>query len=307
MSQWYCIIDGERYGPESFETVEQWLCNGAPAQDVWVWQKGMEDWQLARDVEAFAGVFAQGEQPALPFAASLGTDGTTRARTIIRETWQGLRKVWGISLGFIFLTGLIGAVGNIPYVGLILGLIVQPALVLAGAVFFLRIVRRQPASMTAIKYGFSNLWPALKVLMLLSLLMLLWVLPGLVIVGLGAWGICICHWVDGSPKDLMELVCVVGGVLVAVGMIAASLRYSQAFYILADNPDWRAGRVISESVRLMKGSKGRLMWLEFLLMWVNLGGLLLLGLGLLWTLPLTSMANARFYADLLPQEIAPHD
>ncbi len=44
--------------------------------------------------------------------------------------------------------------------------------------------------------------------------------------------------------------------------IVAGYRYSQAFYILADNPDYSVTQCVEESKRLMMGNKGRLFYLE---------------------------------------------
>ncbi len=44
--------------------------------------------------------------------------------------------------------------------------------------------------------------------------------------------------------------------------IIAYYRYSQAFYILADNPDYSVTQCVEESKRLMQGNKGKLFCLE---------------------------------------------
>lgn len=52
------------------------------------------------------------------------------------------------------------------------------------------------------------------------------------------------------------------GLLLVVPGVIAAYRYSQAFYILADNPDYSITQCIEESKRLMAGNKGRLFYLE---------------------------------------------
>lgn len=44
--------------------------------------------------------------------------------------------------------------------------------------------------------------------------------------------------------------------------IVASFRYSQAFYIMVDNPTWTPSQCIRESCRIMNGNKGRYFWLQ---------------------------------------------
>ena len=52
------------------------------------------------------------------------------------------------------------------------------------------------------------------------------------------------------------------GLLFVIPGIIASYRYSQAFYILADHPEYSVTQCIEESKRLMRGNKGRLFYLQ---------------------------------------------
>lgn len=56
--------------------------------------------------------------------------------------------------------------------------------------------------------------------------------------------------------------------------IIATFRYSQAFYIMIDNPDYSISQCIKESSRIMKGNKGKLFYLRLTFIgWVILAGL----------------------------------
>ena len=44
--------------------------------------------------------------------------------------------------------------------------------------------------------------------------------------------------------------------------IIAAIRYSQAFYLRVDHPEWTAGMCLAESSRLMKGNKGKYFGLQ---------------------------------------------
>ena len=85
--------------------------------------------------------------------------------------------------------------------------------------------------------------------------------------------------------------------LIIPGIIAA-LRYSQAYYILRDNPEISALEAIRRSKEMMKGHKGRLfmLYLSFIGWWLL--GILTLGIGFLWLCPYVYTAQAHFYLDL---------
>jgi uncharacterized membrane protein len=86
--------------------------------------------------------------------------------------------------------------------------------------------------------------------------------------------------------------------LLIIPGIIASLRYSQSFYIMIDNPEMKATDAINRSKEMMKGQK----WKYFLLHLSFIGWYLLciptLGIGLLWLLPYIYATQASFYEDL---------
>lgn len=86
--------------------------------------------------------------------------------------------------------------------------------------------------------------------------------------------------------------------LIVPGIIAA-LRYSQAYYILRDNPELSALEAIRRSKEMMVGHKGRLfiLYLSFIGWWLL--GILTLGIGFLWLNPYLYTTQAHFYLDLL--------
>ena len=74
--------------------------------------------------------------------------------------------------------------------------------------------------------------------------------------------------------------------------------FSQCYYLMLDFPNKTAGEILSLSLRLMRGQKGRLfcILLSFL-------PLLLLGwlsiVGTIWVGPYLQMAMALFYLDIM--------
>ncbi len=81
--------------------------------------------------------------------------------------------------------------------------------------------------------------------------------------------------------------------------IIAALRYSQAFFILLDNPDLSPMEAIRRSKQMMKGNKGKLFLLTLSFIgWALLCGITF-GIGALWLNPYVYVALAVFYLALL--------
>ncbi len=84
--------------------------------------------------------------------------------------------------------------------------------------------------------------------------------------------------------------------------IVAFYSYRQAFFLKADHPDWSAGRILSESKRMMKGHKWRLACLDASFIgWVLLS-LVTFGFGFVFIAPYMNVANAAFYEELLDRD-----
>ena len=117
-------------------------------------------------------------------------------------------------------------VQKVSYGGSIYNLIVGGPLELGFTIFILTFFRSRKVDNTLIFEGFSSFGKAMLLLILMSVKIMLWLL-----------------------------------LLVVPGIIAA-FRYSQAFYVLADNPDMSASQCIKESCRIMAGNKGRYFYLQ---------------------------------------------
>ena len=89
--------------------------------------------------------------------------------------------------------------------------------------------------------------------------------------------------------------------LVVPGIIAA-LRYSQAFYVLAENPDLSAGDCIRESKQLMIGHLWEYIVLNLsFLLWCLLSAVTL-GLAFLYVYPYMQITMAGYYLSLKPAD-----
>lgn len=90
-------------------------------------------------------------------------------------------------------------------------------------------------------------------------------------------------------------------ILLIVPGIIAALGYSQAFFLLADNPSLRPLEALKKSKEMMMGYKWQ--YFRFLcrfIPWFVLA-LLPLGIGLLWFIPYFATAQAHFYEKIQSQ------
>ncbi len=128
------------------------------------------------------------------------------------------------------------------------------------AMFFMSVVRRRQANPVDIFNGFEYALKSLGLFFMISLFTALW-----------------------------SLLFVIPGII-------ASLRYSQAFYILADDPSKNIMQCISESGEMMMGNKTRLFWL--LLSFIGWGILAGLPSGIARAVT-DSFYAAGFWSDIL--------
>ena len=77
------------------------------------------------------------------------------------------------------------------------------------------------------------------------------------------------------------------------------LLYNQAFYILLDFPNYDAKKALAFSRKLMKGNKGRFIYLLVSFIPLSLLGVLSCGIGFLWIIPYMQATQAQFYLDLV--------
>ena len=117
-------------------------------------------------------------------------------------------------------------VQKLPYGGGLYQLILGGPLELGFTIFLLTFFRKRKIDNTLLFEGFSRFGKAMLLLVLMSVKIMLWsflfVIPGII----------------------------------------AAFRYSQAFYVLADNPDMPVSQCIKESCRIMAGNKGRYFYLQ---------------------------------------------
>lgn len=94
---------------------------------------------------------------------------------------------------------------------------------------------------------------------------------------------------------LITLAVVAGTLLFIVPGIIVSLMFSQAFYILSEDPSKSITQCISESVNLMTGHKWELFYLELTFIGWWLLAVITLGIAALWVSPYQKLTEANFY------------
>lgn len=182
---------------------------------------------------------------------------------ILSRSWDALSSKWLLAIGIVLLHTIVnGVVGS---VGFGLG-----TLALGGALSFgisrtmVLIYRGHTPQVETYFDGFKHYLPTLISFLLVSVIVL------------------------------------VGIVLLVIPGIVAAIGLSQTFYVLQDQPELGAEGAIRESWRLTwtNGNMLKVFLMGFVIFFVTLGGLLALGVGLLFAIPLVSVMAGGLYEEL---------
>ncbi|MFT5055452.1 MAG: putative membrane protein [Pseudoalteromonas distincta] len=168
---------------------------------------------------------------------------------------------WGQAiLGSLIMMIVSGVVGVIPFA---LGsLLLAGPLRLGYVIWALKIVREDDFKLDHLFDGFKNFGNALATYLLNVLLILLWSL-----------------------------------LLIVPGIIKA-LAYSQALYVLADEPEIGPMDALKKSEAMMNGNKVKYFLLGLIFMLLSLACVLTLGIGFLFLLPVMQITLANFYNEV---------
>jgi uncharacterized membrane protein len=296
MMEWYCGVGGKQYGPVSGEILMNWIAQGRVGPSDMVWAAGMPQWVEARTVP---GLFGVGVVPAgatwPPISPWSSTGGQTRNAELMAQARALLAGHWELAVGFVLLFWLLmfAALG-VPVVGPVALLILGGPLQLGLVIFFLTLARRGKADIGMLFAGFKNFGNALGAYLLMFVLVLGWVvLPALAGAAI-AIGVGFAYGAEyGVATGL-----ILGGIPSIVSGVLAALRYSQTFYLLADDPRLDSLEAIQESKAMMHERKWKLFCLGFRFIGWALLSFLTCGVGFLWLTPYMSVSMARFYDDL---------
>ena len=157
-----------------------------------------------------------------------------------------------------------GAIGAIPALGQVASIFVVPCFTFATTLIYLELIQDKTPEVGDAFKGFSYFWISFKVGFLSGLFVFLWSL-----------------------------------LLIIPGIIKA-FAYSQAMYIIAENPEMNAMDALKRSEEMMKGHKMELFMLGLSFIGWILLGMLTLGLLYIWLLPYMSATMAIFYNNIKP-------
>lgn len=306
MKQWYCHMGGRQYGPISEDVLRTWVAEGRVGPADRLWSEGFSGWTPAAAAAPalFVGVAeAPPGNSIVPCEAVGGTGGRTPNAELMASARALLKGRWGLPIGFSLLLLLLqGGSGWVPYVGGLASLILSGPLILGGMVFYLAFTRRGPAGLDMLFAGFKNFGHALRayllVVIFVSLWMLLFALPGIVLA-------VIAGLLSEGSEAAIGVGIVLCGILAIVAAIYASLRYAMTFYLLADDRRLGSLTAIRNSRDMMDGYKWKLLCLQVRFIGWGLLCILTLGIGFLWLAPYMAASYAGFYDDLRPRADQP--
>jgi uncharacterized membrane protein len=187
----------------------------------------------------------------------------TSNKIIMKDARKALKGKWKVAIGtFAVYYIIVFSVINIESSGCFLIMLISGSLYLGLANFLLTFLTKKKPELMQIFTGFVKFDTALVIFLLRFLYVFLWTL------------------------------------LLVIPGIMAGLKYSQVFYILAENPDLRATEILEKSKQMMDGFKWKLfcLYLRFL-GWIILA-VLSLGIGFIWLIPYMSVTGARFYYEI---------
>lgn len=102
---------------------------------------------------------------------------------------------------------------------------------------------------------------------------------------------------------MMSLLTVLWTLLLIIPGIIAAYRYSQAIFIMVENPDKGVMQCIRESKEMMAGHKWEYFVLELSFILWQLLGLVTCGLAFIYVYPYTNVTLANYYNEIKPKTV----
>ena len=297
--------DGKEYGPIDLATLQQWTREGRIAGPTQIWDSRAANWLPAAQIAELTDLF--GAAPPAPAAtpqpqpapAATTAPGVELASQILQSGYTVAFGEW-ISQGWIFfknnlgfvlgtcwivfgLSFVAGLLGAIPCLGhvvqLAFNIVVQP--VLMGGLWYvlLRRYRGQPAAAGEVFDGFKLFFAqSLLVNLIMTLIILAAVLPGALVVGVGAISIHSNHVLGGS-------LIAAGAVLAIIPVFYLGVCYGFAMPLVADRrmQFWPA---METSRRVVMKHWFGIFAFGFVTGLLGLLGVFACGVGLIFTVPM---------------------
>ena len=187
-------------------------------------------------------------------------------KSIRAEARNRLSGNWGQPIGVFAIYLLITVVlQNIPFIGPIALIFITGPLALGLAIYFLNFLKNEESNLNQLFEGFKNYGGVLVTYLLYSIYILLWTL------------------------------------LFIIPGIIAQMKYSQVWFIMAEDSEISGNDALMKSKKMMDGFK-----MQYFLLALSFFGWILLamltcGIGLLWVIPYMQTSYAKFYEALKEQ------
>jgi len=207
--------------------------------------------------------------------------------------------VW-ISLGAMLLLCVLMLAGNvIPFVNVLFGLLVSPALAAGGARFLLRTARRESPGIDTIFDGFKR-WPSATGAMLLQSLVALLLVSPVIGVAIATIGVAALMHLDrpGAMTFAMFLPTIGVAVLFYPLVLAWTCRTWPVFFVVLEPECTGAVDALQRSWALTRGSIWRSIGLFLLALPVEILGLIALCVGVFPAIIVLYYAFAHGYEQL---------
>ncbi len=106
MAQWYCVAQGDRYGPVAEDQLRLWIHEGRLKPSDLVWREGMGPWTALIDIpELSAARVGGGGQVSQPRAMATATAPGVRPHRAVAVLVLG---ILGVASPWCFICGIIG-------------------------------------------------------------------------------------------------------------------------------------------------------------------------------------------------------
>ena len=184
-------------------------------------------------------------------------------KSIRAEARNRLSGNWGQPIGVFSIYLIITIIlQNIPFIGPIALIFIAGPLALGFAIYFLKFLKNEESNLNQLFEGFKNYGNALVTYLLYTIYIFLWAL------------------------------------LFIIPGIIAQMKYSQVWFIMAEDNEISGNDAIKKSKEMMDGFK-----MQFFLLGLSFFGWILLamltcGIGLLWVVPYMETSYAKFYEAL---------
>lgn len=305
--QWYYAVGSQQSGPVDQEVLFALARDGKLRPDDLVWNTTMgNQWAKASTVPGLFEGPASSEgavqpPPVMDWSSTASCESRTPNRDLMTEARQCLAGNWGLGVATVLIYFALQILLNcIPVIGGLLSFVVSGPLTLGWMVFFMALARRSPASVGLMFSGFQRFWVAFLAALLTALLVFAWMLPGLVaMIATVAVGAKRAFSGSGPSPSTLLLLVPLGLLLVVVPAVIAQLRYSMAYFIIADDTSMTALDAIRRSTQMMRGNAWKLFCLQCRFIGWSLLCILTFGIGFLWLMPYVWTSTVRFYEDLV--------